>query len=66
MLKNKVKYFNSYAEFFDSHTLKLDNGKGKIEQKTADKIVIQLVEDHPTQEFQETKNLESLQMICSP
>jgi thioredoxin reductase (NADPH) len=40
MIKNKVKYFNSYAEFVDAHTIKLDNGKGKVEQITADKIVI--------------------------
>jgi len=40
MIKNKVKYFNSYAEFVDAHTIKLDNGKGKVEEVTADKIVI--------------------------
>jgi len=40
MIKLKVKYFNSYAEFVDGHTIKLDNGKGKIEQVTADKIII--------------------------
>merc|ERR1711908_140768 len=35
-----VKYFNSYAKFLDPHTLELDNGKGKVEKVTADKIVI--------------------------
>jgi len=36
----KAKYFNSYATFVDAHTVSLDNGKGKVEQVTADKIVI--------------------------
>jgi len=40
MIKAKVKYFNAYAEFVDAHTIKTDNGKGKVEQITADKIVI--------------------------
>jgi thioredoxin reductase (NADPH) len=40
LMKLKVKYFNSYASFVDAHTIKLDNGKGKVEQITADKIVI--------------------------
>lgn len=40
MMKLKVKYFNSYATFEDAHTIKLDNGKGKVEQVTADKIII--------------------------
>lgn len=40
MIKLKVKYYNSYAEFVDPHTIKMDNGKGKVEQVTADKIVI--------------------------
>lgn len=40
MIKLKAKYFNSYASFIDSHTIHLDNGKGKIETVTADKIVI--------------------------
>jgi len=40
MIKLKVKYFNSYAEFVDEHTIKLTNGKGKVEEVTADKIVI--------------------------
>ena len=40
MIKLKAKYYNSYATFVDAHTLKLDNGKGKIETVTADKIVI--------------------------
>merc|ERR1719157_477558 len=39
-MKLKVKYYNSYASFVDPHTIKLDNGKGKVEQVTADKIVI--------------------------
>jgi thioredoxin reductase (NADPH) len=29
-----------FAEFKDAHTIKLDNGKGKVEEVTADKIVI--------------------------
>jgi len=40
MIKLKVKYFNAYATFIDAHTLSCDNGKGKIETVTADKIVI--------------------------
>lgn len=40
LMKLKVKYYNSYASFVDPHTIKLDNGKGKVEQVTADKIVI--------------------------
>jgi len=40
MIKLKVKYFNSYARFTDAHTISLDNGKGKVESITADKIVI--------------------------
>ena len=31
MMKLKVKYFNAYATFVDPHTVKLDNGKGKVE-----------------------------------
>jgi len=40
MIKLKVKYFNAYATFIDAHTLSCDNGKGKIETVTADKIII--------------------------
>jgi len=40
MIQLKCKYYNSYASFVDTHTIKLDNGKGKIEQVTAEKIVI--------------------------
>jgi len=40
MIKMKCKYFNSYATFSDPHTISLDNGKGKVETVTADKIVI--------------------------
>jgi len=40
MIKLKVKYFNSYAEFVDTHTIKLTNAKGKVDTVTADKIVI--------------------------
>lgn len=40
LMKLKVKYYNSYATFVDPHTISLDNGKGKVEQVTADKIVI--------------------------
>jgi len=36
----KVKYFNAYASFIDAHTIEVDNGKGKVEKVTADKIVI--------------------------
>jgi thioredoxin reductase (NADPH) len=35
-----VKYFNKYATFKDSHTLKLDDGKGNIEFVSAAKIII--------------------------
>jgi len=40
LIKMKAKYFNSYATFKDAHTIHLDNGKGKEETVTADKIVI--------------------------
>ena len=40
LIKLKAKYYNSYASFVDPHTISLDNGKGKVEQVTADKIVI--------------------------
>lgn len=40
MMKLKVKYYNSYATFADPHTISLDNGKGKVETVTADKIII--------------------------
>jgi len=40
LLKLKVKYFNSYASFKDAHTIVLDNRKGKVQEVTADKIVI--------------------------
>mmetsp|Transcript_5840 Transcript_5840/g.9362 ORF Transcript_5840/g.9362 Transcript_5840/m.9362 type:complete len:425 (-) Transcript_5840:282-1556(-) len=40
MIKLKVKYYNAYASFVDAHTIEVDNGKGKVEQVTADKIVI--------------------------
>lgn len=40
LMKLGAKYYNSYAKFVDAHTLSLDNGKGKVEQVTADKIVI--------------------------
>jgi len=35
-----VTYFNSFATFEDAHTLKLDNGKGKVEKVTAKYILI--------------------------
>ena len=40
MMKVGAKYYNSYAKFLDPHTLTLDNGKGKVETVTADKICI--------------------------
>lgn len=40
MMKNKVKYINSYATFVDPHTVSLDNGKGKVEQVTANRFII--------------------------
>jgi len=40
MIKQKIKYFNAYASFEDKNTVSLDNGKGKIEKVTADKILI--------------------------
>jgi pyruvate/2-oxoglutarate dehydrogenase complex dihydrolipoamide dehydrogenase (E3) component len=39
LIKQKIKYFNSYASFHDAHTIHLDNGKTQ-ETVTADKIVI--------------------------
>merc|ERR1719230_807222 len=39
-MKVGAKYYNSYAKFVDAHTVSLDNGKGKVEKVTADKIVI--------------------------
>jgi pyruvate/2-oxoglutarate dehydrogenase complex dihydrolipoamide dehydrogenase (E3) component len=40
LMKIGAKYYNSYAKFIDAHTLSLDNGKGKVETVTADKICI--------------------------
>ena len=40
MIKLKVKYFNAYATFKDSHTIELNDGKGGISTTTADKIII--------------------------
>ena len=40
LVKLKAKYYNSYASFIDNHTIQLDNGKGKIESVTANKIII--------------------------
>ena len=40
LTKLKIKYYNCFATFVDKHTVSLDNGKGKIETVTADKIVI--------------------------
>ena len=40
LMKTQVKFFNSYAKFTDAHTISLDNGKGKVEQVTAEKICI--------------------------
>lgn len=40
LMKLKVKYFNAYASFVDAHTIQVDNKKGKVENITADKIVI--------------------------
>jgi len=40
LLKLKVKYFNAYASFKDAHTIIVDNRKGKVQEVTADKIVI--------------------------
>jgi pyruvate/2-oxoglutarate dehydrogenase complex dihydrolipoamide dehydrogenase (E3) component len=40
LIKLKVKYFNAYATFENDHTIKVDNGKGKIETVTAEKIVV--------------------------
>jgi len=40
LMKTNVKFFNSYAKFTDAHTISLDNGKGKVEQVTAEKICI--------------------------
>jgi len=35
-----IKYFNAYASFVDKNTIQVDDGKGKVEKVTADKIVI--------------------------
>jgi len=40
LTKLKIKYYNCFASFMDKHTISLDNGKGKIETVTAEKIVI--------------------------
>lgn len=40
LMKLKCKYYNSYATFKDAHTILLDNGKGKVEEVTANKIII--------------------------
>jgi len=40
LMKLKCKYYNSYATFKDAHTIILDNGKGKVEEVTANKIII--------------------------
>jgi len=40
LMKIGAKYYNSYAKFVDAHTLSLDNGKGKVETVTADKICV--------------------------
>lgn len=40
LLKLKVKYFNAYASFKDAHTIIVDNKKGKVQEVTADKIII--------------------------
>ena len=40
LIKLKIKYFNSFATFQDANTIVLDNGKGKIETITAQRIVI--------------------------
>lgn len=39
LIKEKIRYFNSYATFHDSHTIHLDNGKTQ-ETVTADKVII--------------------------
>jgi len=66
LIKMKAKYYNSYATFVDAHTLSLDNGKGKVEQVTADKSLLPSEEDHLIPEFQATKSSVSLVMTCSP
>lgn len=40
MIKLKIKYFNAYARFADSHTIELENAKGEKEKVTAEKIII--------------------------
>lgn len=40
LLKNKIKYYNSYASFLDPNTLLLENAKGEKEEITAKNIVI--------------------------
>jgi thioredoxin reductase (NADPH) len=38
--KSGAQYFNCFAQFVDSHKLLLDNRKGKLEEVTANKIII--------------------------
>ena len=40
LMKQKCKYYNSFASFVDPHTIKLVNAKNEEETVTADKIVI--------------------------
>jgi pyruvate/2-oxoglutarate dehydrogenase complex dihydrolipoamide dehydrogenase (E3) component len=40
LLKYGVKVFTAFASFKDAHTILLTNAKGKVEEVTADKIVI--------------------------
>merc|ERR1719387_2376569 len=38
--EKSMKYYNSFATFEDPHTLKLDNGKGKVEKVSAKYILV--------------------------
>lgn len=40
LMKLKAKYYNSYATFVDPHTVRVEDAKGKVEEVTADKIII--------------------------
>lgn len=40
LMKQKIDYFNSFAQLKDEHTLTLTDKNGKVIEKTSDKILI--------------------------
>lgn len=40
MLKNQIKFFNAYASFVNNNTAKLEDARGKVEEVSAERIVI--------------------------